>query len=205
MPAIDDFFKNTQEQTHPLLRIIAEEIAIGIEYQVDIQSESYLVGLNQVKIFVQIASQPGQLPTEYAWSSEINLGLIQLKVRAVDVSTESVRFALTLRDSMQEIETRHGNGFFNSVLVDLLKESGLDKEESIREILQEAVVNPPSRSGGYQICRESIALAIRGRARELTQILGYTEVEAKAILVRSIEMYIDDRFSVTSRRRMGLL
>ena len=41
--------------------------------------------------------------------------------------------------------------------------------------------------------------------REYLQILGYTEVEAKAILYRSIEMYIDDRFSVTSRRRMGLL
>ncbi len=205
MPAIDDFFKNTQELTHPLLRSIAKGIASGIEYQVDLQSESYLVGLNQVKILVQIASQPGQLPAEYAWSSEVNLGLIQLKVRAVDESTESVRFALTLRDSMQEIETRHGNGFFNSVLVELLKESGLDKKESIREILQQAVVNSPSRSSGYQVCRDSIALAISGRARELTQILGYTEVEAKAILYRSIEMYIDDRFSVTSRRRMGLL
>jgi hypothetical protein len=203
MSAIDGFFKNDQEQTHPLLRSIKKGIANGITYQVDIHRENRMPGSGSVKIYVQIASQPGTVLSVYAWSSEINSGLIQLKVRAVDESIESFRFALTLRDSMKEIETRHGNGYFNSVLVELLKESKLDQNEPIGDILKDTTVYPPNRGNGYEFCRDSIALAISGRARELTKSLGYTEVEAKAILSRAIAMFIDDRFSVTSRRQLG--
>lgn len=32
---------------------------------------------------------------------------------------------------MKEIQTRHGNGYFHSVLVELLKESKLDQNEQI--------------------------------------------------------------------------
>lgn len=205
MSAIDDFFNSNQEQTHPLLRSVAAGLAEDVEYQLDLQSESYLVGLSRVKMFVSVVSQPGIPPTEYDWSKELNSGLIQMRIRAVDDKTEAFRFALILRDSMEEIENRHGNGFFNSVLVDLVRDSGLDEDEDIREMLNEAVVNPTNRSGGYEICRDSIALAIRGRAKELTQHLGYSEAQAKVILNKAISMYIDDRFSVTSRRQMGFL
>ena len=205
MPAIDDFFNSNQEQTHPLLRSVANGLSSNVEYKLVLQSESYLVGLSRVKMFVQVVSQPGIPPAEYDWSAELNSGLIQMEIRAEDDKTEAFRFALTLRDSMEDIEKRHGNGFFNSVLVDLLRESGLDEDKDIREMLDEAVVNPTNRSGGYEICRDSIALAIRGRAKELTGPLGYNEAEAKAILNKAIAMYIDDRFSVTSRRQMGFL
>ena len=61
------------------------------------------------------------------------------------------------------------------------------------------------RCDKYDRCRETIADAISGRAHELRDKLAYTEEEAKQILVRSIARYLDDRFSVTNRRRMGLL
>ena len=205
MSAIDSFFKNDQVPTHPLLRSIAKGIENGIKFLVDLHRENLLLGLSTVKIYVQNKSQPDQVPVEYAWAPEINSGLLQLRVRAVDEFSESLRFALTLRDSMKEIETRHGNGFFNSVLVDLLKESGLDQNESIGEILKDIAVIPPIRGNGYEFCRDSIAMAISGRARELTRSLRYAEAEAKAILTPAIAMFIDDRFSVSRRRQMGLL
>ncbi|MEK6234950.1 MAG: hypothetical protein N2C14_09575 [Planctomycetales bacterium] len=57
----------------------------------------------------------------------------------------------------------------------------------------------------WTICRELIAEAISGRARELTKSLKYPQQEARNILVSSLAQYLDDRFSVTSRRQMGLL
>ena len=57
----------------------------------------------------------------------------------------------------------------------------------------------------YAECRDMIDGAIRGRARELTKKLGYAIPVAEEILVSAIAQYIDDRFSVTNRRVLGLL
>ncbi len=68
------------------------------------------------------------------------------------------------------------------------------------------VQNTPNHEGkSYGRCREAIADAISGRAHELKDKLGYSENEAKPILVHAIARYLDERFSVTSRRRLGLL
>ena len=50
-----------------------------------------------------------------------------------------------------------------------------------------------------------IADAISGRAHELKEKLGYPEEEAKPILVQALARYLDERFSVSNRRRLGLL
>jgi hypothetical protein len=50
-----------------------------------------------------------------------------------------------------------------------------------------------------------VAEAIRGRARELTDLLGYPQADAKGILVRAWARYLDKRFSVSNRRQLGLL
>ena len=47
--------------------------------------------------------------------------------------------------------------------------------------------------------------AIRGRAKELTKYLGYEIPEAEDILASAVAQYLDDRFSVTNRRILGLL
>jgi hypothetical protein len=102
-----------------------------------------------------------------------------------------------------------GDGYFNAVLVDLLKDSDLTRYPAISEVLEQAYTNHPSREGKgfdkYNLCREMIADAISGRARELTGPLNYPEDEAKQILVTALARYLDERFSVSNRRRLGLL
>ena len=46
--------------------------------------------------------------------------------------------------------------------------------------------------------------AIGGRAKELTELLGYPTEQAKPILVSALARYLDERFSVSSRRELGL-
>jgi len=47
--------------------------------------------------------------------------------------------------------------------------------------------------------------AIRGRARELNKRLDYSVPEAEQILAGAIAQYLDERFSVSNRKVLGLL
>ena len=50
-----------------------------------------------------------------------------------------------------------------------------------------------------------IADALAGRAYELVEKLGYSQEEARTILVQALARYLDDRFGVSQRRRLGVL
>ncbi len=143
------------------------------------------------------------------WDDDLNAGLILLKVRSVSPEQEAERFALGIRAAMRRIEREFGDGYFNAVLVELIRESHLDRYPEIAEVMRYAQANAPRREGGafdrYTICRELIADAISGRAKDLTHGLGYTQEEAKGILVSALARYLDERFSVSSRREIGML
>jgi hypothetical protein len=47
--------------------------------------------------------------------------------------------------------------------------------------------------------------AISGRARELEDNLSYSHEQAKEILLAALAHYLDRRFTVSARRRLGLL
>jgi hypothetical protein len=82
----------------------------------------------------------------------------------------------------------------------------LTRHEEIAEVLKHAyALDANHESGRYNTCREMIAGAISGRAQELTGPLHYSKEEAKRILVSALARYLDERFTVSSRRRLGLL
>ena len=118
-------------------------------------------------------------------------------------------YCLKARMTFRKAEREFGDGYFNAVLVDLIKDSDLIRHQTIAEVMKYACANVPHREGGqydrYTICRELIAEAIGGRAKELKDILGYSPEEAKQILVSALSIYLDERFSVSSRRALGLL
>jgi len=64
-------------------------------------------------------------------------------------------------------------------------------------------VDPNFRT--YFKCRGMIDGAIRGRARELNKRLDYSVPEAEQILAGAIAQYLDERFSVSNRKVLGLL
>jgi hypothetical protein len=141
------------------------------------------------------------------WDDDLNAGLIhELRVRAVSPEQEAERFALGLRAAMRRAEREFGDGYVNSILVDLLTDSDLTGDPTIADVLEHVVSTPPDRQGrSYNYCRELIADAISGRARELTGPLEYPQEEAKRILIAALARYLDDRFSVSARRRLGWL
>ncbi len=110
---------------------------------------------------------------------------------------------------MRQPGREFGDGFFNGVLIEFLSESDLSQQPVIAKVLKHISANRPRRDGkrlnSYDVCKEMIENAIRGRAHELKGQLDYPEDDAKAILVRALARYLDERFSVSSRRRLGFL
>ena len=88
---------------------------------------------------------------------------------------------------MRKAGREFGDGYFNAVLIDLLKDSDLISNPKIAEILRHIGASLPCREGtgakSYNLCREMIEDAIRGRAQELTGPLKYSQDEAKHILL----------------------
>ena len=65
------------------------------------------------------------------WDDDLNSGLIDLHVRAVSPEQEAERFSLGLRGAMRKIEREVGDGYFNAVLVDLIRDSDLTQDPAI--------------------------------------------------------------------------
>jgi hypothetical protein len=143
------------------------------------------------------------------WEDDLNTGLIGLKVKSRSPQQEAERFALGLRAAMRRPEREFGDGYFNAVLVELITESGLTEDREIAEVMEYTYANKPHREGGafdrYTICRDLIAHAIGDRAKELRNALEYSEEDTVRILTSALARYLDERFSVSSRREMGLL
>jgi len=140
------------------------------------------------------------------WDDELNAGLIELGVRAIDASHEADRFTLGLRAALRKLEREFGDGYFNAVLLELVKESGLTGDPQIADIVKHASALSPNRDGrGYGLCRDMTAAAISGRMYDLREKLHYVPEEARRILIAALARYLDERFSVTSRRQLGLL
>src|SRR5262249_2082551 len=119
---------------------------------------------------------------------------------------EGERFSLALRAGLRKVERRYGDGYLNAVLVDLLDESDLCRNGEIAEVRKFVLTNRPDRSGrSYPVCREAIASEIGARAVELRDKLKYNPDDIRAVMTKALAIYLDERFSVSSRRRFGLL
>jgi hypothetical protein len=211
MTTLDEFFVQPAELRHPRLhnwKVRLEQPRTTATLEVSRQETEF--GQARPEMHVQFLEDGTLLPLEtLPWDDYLNSGLIRLRVRSVSPEQEAVRFTLGLRAALRKPEREFGDGYFNAVLVDLIKDSDLTEHASIAEVMKHVYANAPHREGGaydrYTICRELIAEAIGGRAKELRDILGYQPDVAKEILVLALTHYLDERFSVSSRKALGLL
>jgi hypothetical protein len=209
MTRLDDFFQGqTDSLAHPRLRDWKARLdREGTTATLEVFRPEAVLGQSRPEMNLQFTVGTNQLPLETVpWDDDLNTGLIQLEVRAVNPEQEAERFALGLRAAMRKAEREFGDGYFNAVLVDLFQDSDLTSNPKITEVLKHALASPPSREGrSYKPCREMITDAIRGRAQELIGPLKYPQDQAKDILVTALARYLDERFSVSARRRLGWL
>jgi len=167
------------------------------------RAETWL-GLPRAELTIRY-TENGSPPAEEVipWDDTLNEGLVRLHVRAVTTDQEAFRFSLGLRAAFRGAANEHGDGYFNHALRVFLEESDLAACPEIAGALMDLPPRHPTAATNAGPVREMIADAISGRAHELTGQLGYPEPDAKRILVAALARYLDDRFSITCRRRMA--
>ncbi len=212
MITLDDLFRAAADTPpHPRLRNWKQRLdKPGVTARLELYRPATDLGVAQTEMNLQF-TENGQPPTleTVTWDDDLNTGLINLGVRSVNADQEAERFALGLRGALRKAEREFGDGYLNSVLLGVVKNSDLTQYPAIKEVLEHASAPEPNREGRaatrYELCREMIADAISGRAHELKEKLHYEDQEAKPILVHALARLLDERFSVSSRRRLGLL
>jgi hypothetical protein len=191
----------------PLVRYCKSRKEAGDRIEIELYRPDTAGGLSRTDLVIHRWEQDKeQEPRQVEWDDGVNAGLVDQGIRAIDLQQEGERFALGIRAALRKVGRRYGDGYLSAVLVDLIDESELSKNGEIADVRKYVNTNPPDRSSrSYQACRELIANEIGGRAVELRDKLKYGAEEIKAVMTRALAIYLDERFSVSSRRHFGLL
>lgn len=192
----------------PLVRYCKNRLQVGDSLAALVHRSDSNGSLSQTTLVLHSqGNEQVQESREVEWDGGVNAGLVDLGVRATDLQQEGERFALALRAALRKAERTYGDGFLNIVLLDLLDDSDLGKNPEIADVRKFITTNSHSRSRSrsYDACRELLANEIGGRAVELRDKLKYSAEDVKVVMLKALAIYLDERFSVSSRRHYGLL
>jgi hypothetical protein len=213
MSILEEYFRHQADETHdhPVLRLVdeAERRPDVARMMVEVLRPRDVLGFKAVTFRLHLLDEAGrdiQACHTEDWDDALNAALVKRRIRAISTDNEKVRFALGLRAALQVPETRFGDGYFNAVLVHHIESSPFAHHAAVVPVLKHVYrsgIDPSFRT--YAECRHMIDAAIRGRALELVESLQYDRSTAEEILAAAVAQYLDERFSVTNRRMMGLL
>jgi len=213
MTVLGGYFRQQVDETydHPLLHSVdeAKQRPEVKRVVVEVLRPRDVLGFKPAKLYLHLLGEAGQDIQPYQtedWDDALNAALVRRGIRALSADNEKVRYTLGLRAALQAPETRFGDGYYNAVLVHYIVNSPFAGHPTVESILKYVYRNGVDTSfRSYPECRGSIDNAIRGRAMELVENLRYDIPEAEEILAAAVAQYLDERFSVTNRRIMGLL
>lgn len=139
------------------------------------------------------------------WDEEVNEDLVSIGARATSVGNEVERLGYALKFKLEPAEVRYGDGYYNSMLVLTLNELGFADVQNVARCLARITDYPPSRdSVEFDNARRDIEVALRDAGGQLTASLKYDAETAQQILADAVAYYLDERFHITNRERLGL-
>ena len=207
MSDIDKYFDTTKNEfQHPR---IAEWGSLVKNDAISLKCEIYRkrdgLRLSSPKIYLRRTTKNTGITTvdSEEWDEVLNLWLIDNNVQAVNQENEGLRFYLRLRRMLQRAEHRYGDGYFNAVLIEVVNRD-FSSDDRIMEMLKVVSTMKAGQGISYAPAIEMIESAIKDCAAYLIK-LGYSLEIAKSILTNSLALYIDERFSVTNRKLLGLV
>lgn len=187
---------------HPRIRAWSSYKNNSSRIELEIRRQREGLAYLPTRIFVTFYGADG-VPRldETEWDLELDSWLVQEHVKAKDEGNEKLRFSLRLKAAFRPIAIRFGDGYFNSVLVYLLRGGPFANHPALAQVLGE--IHEYEAGGGSKFdCEELIDYEIKVVARELMALYA-NRAEAEAILAGAIAQYLDDRFRVTERRMLG--
>jgi hypothetical protein len=165
------------------------------------------LGFGPARIYVTLrdnAGAPLGSPDELGWSLELDSDLVELCARASDLENEAERAGMMFGSRFSQLEAEYGSAWFDAVLVERVREI-FDGEPQVEEKLKRIGADQPStESREYERCVRAIDGVIMGRAQALIGPLKYSQDDARRILDGGMAYFLDEKFMITSRERLGL-
>lgn len=197
-------------EDHPLIRLLTtrqSEPEFG-EARVVIVRPRAALGFEPARLTLEFLDKQGS-PIEYKteeWDPDLNGALVRRNIRAMNEVNEITRFGLALAAAFEKAESRYGDGFFNAVLMQVVDKSPFADKLVIKELRPHISTNRPYQGGrSAEDCAAMIQSALQDRWFELRKSLGYEKDAADRIMAGALAAYLDERFTVTDRRKLGWL
>jgi hypothetical protein len=201
MNAVDELFGGP-DYDHPKLRAWAMRLAGGETALVQVRRPWNGITRLRPELFIEFSSPAGVFVDSAPWEPSLNNALLAQGIRAPSLTDETQRLSLALRAFFEPLARRYGDDYFNAVLLEYMRDAKMVTVE-IAELEPEITTHPPHRSEHREECREDIKAVLTKAAKEQVDYLGYTRQEAVDLVIAALADYLDERFSVTSRRKLG--
>lgn len=149
---------------------------------------------------------------EALWEPELDEWLIdEQQAKATTIDMEKLRFSLLLKPRLRPILVRYGDGYFNSVLVEEVRNGPSATHKAVEKVLADIREDAPHRGASWDECRESIEDVLKTTAKQILKLYpselsgskNRRKTKSEDILGGAIALYLDDRFGVTNRRLLG--
>jgi hypothetical protein len=108
-----------------------------------------------------------------------------------------------LRHYFAPIENLYGDGFFNSVFVAFVRQSAFGNDTEIQKKLADVHAIAASNGQDRDDCESRIKSSIARCGAHLVSSLNYERTAAARVLSQAIAAYLDERFLITERKRLG--
>jgi hypothetical protein len=195
---------------HPKLKVWKRDVvaarSVGDNARVNLYRPQNVLGYRSATIYLEIVDTRSAVISSRQddWDAGLDAGLLDLGVRAISKENEGQRFNLILQAAFTPLEDRYGDAVFNAAFVDYLND--VADSTQLREMLKYSTALGPNKdSPSYLECRDGIESAVLNRGRGLHLKLKYSVDETNEILTAALLQNTDERFSVSNRKRMGLL
>ncbi|HEY4241935.1 MAG TPA: hypothetical protein VGM88_19080 [Kofleriaceae bacterium] len=208
MNDLDRFFEKPEPVLHPRLRYLRgvldrhEVPQLRVEFRQDRDG----LDVGDPRLLVLLQDGEGRdvgRPEEFEWEPDVNDVLMTWGIKAITIPNESLRFGAVLRDRLEVVETRFGDGFFSGVLTEYLGSSAWSSKQVVSAMLAEVHAYHPSPGPQRDACREGIEEVVGACVDLLYKSLAYSKAETINILSAALALYLDHRFHVSERKMLG--
>lgn len=209
MTDLEHFFDKSPPPVHPRVRFWEGALKSGevAHLLVEVWRERFDIlswGPTTLCVYCKDASERDvHPPEEIAWNEKLNRELIRLRARAISLENESERFGLVLRDRLDSVVIRFGDGFFSGVLIDYLGEGGFASLDPVQKALSRIHVFKPAGGPHRTRCIEFIQEELKYCVDALFEVFMYSKAQSISILSNALYSYLDERFSITTREMLG--
>lgn len=207
MSIINEHRKNDNRPIHPIVNRCQQLVANGytletVRFCRERQGPIFATAIFYIN-FVKLDAPSVSFDSE--WNADINTWLLDNGGKAESIPNEIERMGFSLVEALRESPYEFGKDYTNAVLLEILHANFDNKNEIANALKQISYTTPSEQSVYYARAHDFIETQFKNIITILGKQLEYSSIDTETILCGSIVYMLDERFSITNRKNLGIL